>query len=59
MKKNKYRKQKNSSNKHATSIQRPIVLQGRKCKARVSPEAENILMGPEKEATAWFFCQIV
>lgn len=30
------------SNKHATRIQRPTVLQGRKCKARVSPEAERL-----------------
>lgn len=48
-----------SSNKHATRIQGPTVLQGRKCKAHVSPEVEKILMGPEKEATACFSCQSV
>lgn len=43
---------KSSSNKHATRIYRPTVLQGRKCKAHVSPEAEKILVGP-----ACFSCQ--
>lgn len=50
---------KSSSNKHATRIYRPTVSQGTKCKACVSPEAEKILMGPEKEATACFSCQSV
>lgn len=53
------KKKQSSSNKYATRIYRPTVLQGRRCKAHTSPEAEKILMGPEKEATACFLCQIV
>lgn len=49
---------KSSSNKQATRIYRPTVLQGTECKACVSPEAEKILMGPEKEAMPVFHVRV-